>query len=123
MLPQAHVSHYSAALQSGQMTNRKRNSRMFDHKKFQKWLSAYRQENNLTLRQVSEQTGIAISRLSEIGHGRIKNPSLSYLTAFARALGYTYLSDFIAEIERSCFLSTRVARNRAQLTPSPSAKL
>ena len=73
---------------------------MFDHKKLQKWLADYRKQNDLTLREVASQTGISISRLSELQHGKIKYPSSHYLTAFARALGYDYLSDFIAEVER-----------------------
>jgi len=77
------------------------NSRMFDHRKLQKWLASYRKDNDLTLREVAVKTGIAISRLSELQHGKIKHPSSHYLTAFARALGYEYLSDFVAEVERS----------------------
>ena len=74
--------------------------RMMNAKSLQQWFTAYRKQHQVVLREVAEATGIPISRLSEIENGRMKNPSLHYLTCFAHALGYEYLSDFIAEVER-----------------------
>jgi len=73
---------------------------MLDAKKFQGWLISFRKQNNLRLREISQITGIPIGRLSTIENGQMKNPSLRYFTAFARALGHQRLSDFIAEVER-----------------------
>ena len=66
---------------------------------FSDWLISFRREKRLTLRNVSELTGISVSRLSAIERGQTPNPSLAYFVKFAQALHYKRLSDFIGEIE------------------------
>jgi DNA-binding Xre family transcriptional regulator len=76
-----------------------RKSKFLTGKLFSQWLRAYRQQNQLTLRELSHLTGIAMSRLSEIEHGKMTNPSLKYFTGFAKALGCKNLTELFAEIE------------------------
>ena len=66
---------------------------------FRDWVISFRRTNRLTLREVSERTGIPISRLSALEHGQMPNPSLAYFVKFARVLHYKRLADFIGEIE------------------------
>ena len=81
--------------------NKKSAARMLNDKKFSKWLASYRSSSELTLRELSISTGIPISRISDIQRGKVKSVRLYHLVAFASALGYARLSDFILELERT----------------------
>jgi hypothetical protein len=72
---------------------------MLDEAEFSKWLIAYRNKNSLTLYDISDLTGIPVSRLSDIENRKVQRLRLHYVTKFAVGLGYTYLSDFIAVLE------------------------
>jgi transcriptional regulator with XRE-family HTH domain len=87
-------------MKKAQKKKSRKSDRMLDGEKFQNWLISFRKQNKLRLRQISELTGISTGRLSTIENGQVKNPSLRYFTAFARALGHERLSDFITELER-----------------------
>ena len=50
-------------------------------------LKKLRREKDLTLRELSEKTGISLSFISDIEHGRRKNPSIENLQKIARGLG------------------------------------
>jgi transcriptional regulator with XRE-family HTH domain len=76
-----------------------RKSKFLTGKLFGQWVRAYRQQNRLTLRELAHLTGLTISRLSEIEHGQMPNPSLKYFTGFAKALGCKNLTELFAEIE------------------------
>jgi len=50
-------------------------------------LRRWRTERGVTLRDVSEASGISIAYLSDLERGKLANPTLDTLTALARALG------------------------------------
>lgn len=54
---------------------------------FGRRLRGWREEQGLTLRHVSEASGISIAYLSDLERGKLINPTLDTLTALARALG------------------------------------
>jgi transcriptional regulator with XRE-family HTH domain len=75
-------------------------SGMLDEEGFRRWMTAYRKRNELVLEEISKMTGIHASRLSDIENRKTKTLRMRYVIAFAKALGYKRLSDFIIEVER-----------------------
>lgn len=72
---------------------------MITGKMFGGWIRSYRKANQLSLQQMSQITGVPVSRLSAIENGQIQNPSLRYFVAFAKALRCRSLIELFAELE------------------------
>jgi transcriptional regulator with XRE-family HTH domain len=81
-------------------------------------LRRWRNEQGLTLREVSERSGISVTYLSDLERGKLVNPTLETLTALAAALEVS-LNELLGVDERAN-REPRLPRALEEFRASPS---
>ncbi|MCU7558272.1 XRE family transcriptional regulator [Macrococcus capreoli] len=80
-------------------------------KQLGKTIMAYRKQNNMTIRDFANHSGVSTSLISQIERG-LGNPSLNVLELLAQALGVPLFTLFINDIDTNSLISRKDERQK-----------